>query len=38
MKQDTGHFPLAFALLGALLGLLITGETLSIYAQLGMRC
>lgn len=26
----------AFAILGALLGLLITGETLSIYAQLGM--
>ena len=29
-------FAVSFALLGALLGLLITGETLSIYAQLGM--
>ncbi len=29
-------FAVSFAILGALLGLLITGETLSIYAQLGM--
>ena len=29
-------FAVTFALLGALLGLLITGETMSIYAQLGM--
>ena len=29
-------FAVTFALLGALLGLLLTGETMSIYAQLGM--